>query len=200
MNLIQGIDMFEMLNQIDLLDNNESRFYIGSIILCLECLHSQGIIYRDLKPENLMIQSNGYLRLIDMGTAKILSKNEKTFSIIGTPHYMAPEVIQGRGYSFYADLWALGICMFEFQCGYVAFGEDEDDPFEIYKIVLTKDHSYPDYFMDEENEQARFFMDLLLSKIPEARCNEDYTLLKGHPWFEGFNWNDLLEARITPPY
>jgi cGMP-dependent protein kinase len=146
--------MFEMLNQIDLLDNNESRFYIASIILCLEYLHSQNIIYRDLKPENIMIQSNGYLRMIDLGTAKILSKNEKTFSVIGTPHYMAPEIVQGRGYTFYVDLWALGICMFEFQCGYVPFGEDEDDPFEIYKVVLTKEHEYPDYFLDDENELA----------------------------------------------
>ena len=54
--------------------------------------------------------------------------------------------------------------------------------------------------MNEENELARSFMDLLLSKIPEARCNEDYTLLKGHPWFEGFNWNDLFEEKMTPPY
>jgi cGMP-dependent protein kinase len=93
MGIIQGIDMFEMLNQIDLLDNDESRFYVGSIILCLEYLHSQNIIYRDLKPENLMVQSNGYLRMIDLGTAKILSQNEKTFSVIGTPHYMAPEIV-----------------------------------------------------------------------------------------------------------
>lgn len=90
--------------------------------------------------------------------------------------------------------------MFEFQCGYVPFGEDEDDPFEIYKVVLTKEHTYPDYFQDDENELAWQFIDLLLSKIPEARCNEDFTLLKGHPWFEGFNWNDLLEEKMTPPY
>jgi len=77
-----------------LLDNDESRFYVGSMLLCLEYLHSNNIIYRDLKPENTMIDNQGYLWLIDMGTSKLLDKkNPRTFTVIGTPHYMAPEII-----------------------------------------------------------------------------------------------------------
>lgn len=76
-----------------------------------------------------MVGVDGYIKLIDMGTAKILKDNERTFTMIGTPHYIAPEVIQGRGYSYMVDYWALGIMMFEFQCGYVPFGEYEEDPF-----------------------------------------------------------------------
>lgn len=91
---VQGLDMFDMIRQVDLLDNDESRFYIGSMLICLEYLHSRNIIYRDLKPENTMIDSRGYLHLIDMGTSKILDPKEpRTFTCLGTPHYMAPEII-----------------------------------------------------------------------------------------------------------
>ena len=78
----------------------------------MEYLHSvHHIVYRDIKPENLMVDDKGYLKLIDMGTAKEL-KNQKTFTIIGTPHYMAPEVISGKGYNYNADLWSIGTCDF----------------------------------------------------------------------------------------
>ena len=74
-------------------------------------------MYRDLKPENLMIDHKGFGTLIDMGTAKFLPKTTlRTYTLIGTPHYMAPEVIRGKGYSFSVDLWSLGICLYEFLC------------------------------------------------------------------------------------
>jgi cGMP-dependent protein kinase len=78
------------------------------MLLMMEYIHSvHHIVYRDIKPENLMIDDKGYMKLIDMGTAKEL-KNQKTFTIIGTPHYMAPEVISGKGYNYMADLWSIG--------------------------------------------------------------------------------------------
>ena len=80
----------------------------------MEYLHTiHNIVYRDIKPENLMVDEFGYLKLIDMGTAKLLNTanggTNKTFTIIGTPHYMAPEVISGKGYNYMADLWSIGI-------------------------------------------------------------------------------------------
>ena len=94
------------------------------MILCMEYLHSRNIVYRDIKPENIMVDSYGYIKLIDMGTAKFLkSKAGKTFTIIGTPHYMAPEILSGKGYSFPVDIWSIGICCFEFMCGGVPFAE-----------------------------------------------------------------------------
>lgn len=77
--------------------------------------------------------------LIDLGTAKFLGNCEdkhKTFTIIGTPHYMAPEILSGKGYSFYCDLWSIGICMYEFMCGGVPYGEDLDDPYDIAEEIL----------------------------------------------------------------
>ena len=81
------------------------------MILAIEYLHSKKIVYRDLKPENIMIDEFGYLKLIDMGTAKILKSSQgvsKTFTILGTPHYMAPEILKSKGYGLAVDLWSVG--------------------------------------------------------------------------------------------
>ena len=85
--------------------------------------------------------------MIDLGTSKVMNNNEKnprTFTIIGTPHYMAPEVLAGKGYSYFCDLWSIGVCMYEFMCGAVPYGEDLDDPYEIHEIILkTRKLKYP---------------------------------------------------------
>lgn len=111
------------------------------MILSLEYLHSKSIIYRDIKPENIMVDHTGYLFLIDMGAAKLLNPNSskksvaRTFTIIGTPHYMAPEIIKGKGYTYSADLWSVGICLYEFMCGMVPYAEEASDPYEIYEEI-----------------------------------------------------------------
>lgn len=104
----------------------------------MEYLHTHHIVYRDIKPENVMVDHHGYIRLIDMGTAKILKGKGRTFTIIGTPHYMAPEIINGKGYSYSVDLWSIGICLYEFMCGGVPFAEDAEDPYEIYEEITKK--------------------------------------------------------------
>ena len=92
----------------------ESLFYVGQILLQLEYLHFHQIIYRDLKPENIIVKANGYLSLIDMGTAKFLQRKSpkdviRTFTVLGSPHYLAPEIMEGKGYSFEVDIYSLGI-------------------------------------------------------------------------------------------
>jgi cGMP-dependent protein kinase len=93
--------------KLGLLNKSESQFYVASMILMMEYMHTiHSLVYRDLKPENLMVDDAGYLKLIDMGTAKPITG--KTFTMIGTPHYMAPEVLSGKGYNQMADLWSVG--------------------------------------------------------------------------------------------
>jgi len=95
----------------------------------MEYLHLNNIIYRDIKPENIMIDEKGFMKLIDLGTAKHLkNKNGRTYTIIGTPHYMAPEILTGKGYTYSVDLWSIGICLYEFMCGNVPYAEDAEDP------------------------------------------------------------------------
>lgn len=98
----------------------------------------------DYKVFLILMIHKGYLKLIDMGTAKFLKgKIGRTTTIIGTPHYMAPEIFTGKGYSFNVDLWSIGIVLFEFMCGYVPFAERKEDPFEIYEEIMISNVSFP---------------------------------------------------------
>merc|ERR1719313_2610357 len=106
-------------------------FYIGCLVLALETLHERSIVFRDLKPENVMLDVQGYLKLIDFGIAKKLETGGgRAFTMIGTPHYMAPEVIRGKGYGSEVDIWGLGVILYELVCGFLPFGEDLDDPID----------------------------------------------------------------------
>jgi len=130
---IPGSMLFDVIRELDEIDTIEAQFYTSSIILTLECLFKHQIVYRDLKPENIMVDQKGYVKLIDMGTGKILKNDtERTFTVIGTPHYMAPEILTNQGYNCLCDLWSLGVVLFEMLCGYFPLGDDEDDPYMVY--------------------------------------------------------------------
>jgi cGMP-dependent protein kinase len=124
MEYIEGEDLFDTMTKMIYLSEENTKFLVSQILCVLEHLHSSKIIYRDLKPENIMMCTDGYLKLVDMGTAKKLKieKRYRTNTIIGTPHYMAPEIITGKGYSFYVDLWSMGVIMYELLCGKLPFG------------------------------------------------------------------------------
>ncbi len=148
-----------------------------------------------------MVDEMGYPHLIDLGTAKILKNNlKKTYTILGTPHYMAPEILQGTGYGFNIDLWSLGICMFEFMCGFVPFGEEEEDPYVVYQLITSSELKYPEYFLTTQNKQTKDFIDTLLNRIPEFRLGDSFSTLKSHKWFEDFDWNTLTEKTMKSPY
>ncbi len=104
------------MRNIGLLSTEDSQFYAGSIILILEYFNDNQIVSRDIKPENFMIDSKGYMKLINLSTSKIIrtenNQISKTFTIIGTPHYMAPDIILGKGYNNLVDLWSLGVCLY----------------------------------------------------------------------------------------
>ena len=136
LDYLKGKELFSVIRDIGLLNKEQAQFYIASIILAVNYLHQKKIIFRDIKPENIMVLENGYIKLIDFGTAKELK--DKTNSIIGTPHYMAPEVILGDLYSFEIDYWSIGICLYEFCCGILPFGDNEEDPLNIYMAVLNE--------------------------------------------------------------
>ena len=136
MDYIKGKELFDVIRDIGLLNKFQAQFYGASLMLAVEYLHERKFIYRDIKPENVMILENGYIKLIDFGTAKAIT--DKTTTIIGTPHYMAPEVILGDGYSFQVDFWSIAICIYEFICGAVPFGETAEEPMDVYLSIINE--------------------------------------------------------------
>ena len=201
MEFVKGLDLFDALRKMGLLNEDDSRFYVAALILMMEHLHERNIIYRDLKPENVMVDEDGYPKLIDFGTAKIVAN--RTYTVIGTPHYMAPEVIMGKGYSTTADFYGIGVLLYEFICGKVPFGEDEDDPYAIYQKVLQHHIAYPDFL--DSKFPAKALIEQLLNTNPGMRTGGGIEQLKSHRWFSGYDWvsttQDRLYSReIRPPY
>jgi cGMP-dependent protein kinase len=157
---------------MDFLESPQAAFYISSMILSIEYLHSFRVVYRDIKPENIMVNEKGQLRLIDMGTAKVLgSKGEiaRTYTILGTPHYMAPEILLGKGYGLKVDLWSIGVCLFEFMCGMVPFGDECEEPYDVYQQVISQKLSFPSYFYVPKNKNAAKMMTQLMNRSADGR-------------------------------
>jgi len=193
---VRGIEMFELLKKRNAFSDTDAKFYTACVIAILEHLHERDIIHRDINPENLLIDEEGYVKLVDFSKAKVVPS--RTFSIVGSPHYMAPEVITGKGYGAAADLWSLGIMIYEFFCGGVPFGEEEEEPIIIYEKILEHRVVYPAYF--EAGFPARPLVEQLLSKNPAMRLGSSFENLKNHPWFEGFEWDRLMSREMQPPY
>ena len=138
-----------------------------------------------------MVDYKGSTIIVDMGTAKILRSEDgyKTFTILGTPHYMAPEILTSKGYGLNVDLWSIGIILYEFMCGYVPFGEECEDPYDVYQQIVKQKLSYPPFFQTKDNRSAQSFIELLLSRNAEARKNgSSFASIKAHKWFEPLDW------------
>ena len=191
---IKGKELWEVIRDIGLLNKEQTQFYGASILLAMDYLHKQKIIYRDLKPENVMVNVKGYIKIIDFGTVKEIQ--DRTSTIIGTSHYMAPEITKGEGYSFQVDIWSIAICMYEFFCGKLPFGEEYDDPMDIYRAVSKEELTFPNFVHDEKFMQL---MNKMLKKNPTNRLWK-IKQIKQDPYFVDFDWNKLISLSYPPPY
>ena len=179
--------------QEQLKNKTETRFFISFLLVILNYLNSKNIIHRDLKPDNIMIDNNGYLKIIDFGTAVCITNFTSTMT--GTPHYISPEVLMGKGYSFSCDYWSVGIITHEIYYNFYPFGNNSTDPIDVYKEVLKKEINLP---LNGE-QSVNSFIKCLLKKIVSKRiCN--FESLKKHAFFKGFNWGDLIDFQMVPPY
>jgi len=184
--LITGGELHGAIRQIPtVLSRAQAQFYTGSLLIVLEELADKGIVYRDLKPENVMLDAQGYLKLIDFGIAKKLDEGKsRTFTMIGTPHYMAPEVMRGHGYGTEVDLWSLGVILFEFVIGYLPFADELEDPTEVCTAVLKEQVSFPSRYRDQP---ARDLMLGLLHKQPKKRLGsgiDGFEEVKNYEFFK----------------
>ena len=191
---IKGKELWDVIRDIGLLNKEQTQFYIASILLAINHLHKKKIIYRDIKPENVMVNSKGYIKIIDFGTVKEIE--DRTSTVIGTSHYMAPEITKGEGYSFEVDIWSIAICMYEFFCGKLPFGEDLEDPMDIYRAVCKEELSFPNFVHDEK---YMALMNKMLKKNPAQRLWK-FEQIKTDPYFSDFDWNKLISLSYPPPY
>ena len=193
---IKGRGMNKYLNsrsQIKYLNEKETIFYTANILLALDYLNSRQVCHRDLKPDNIIIDEKGYLKIIDFGTSIIIDKNY-TNTVTGTPHYMAPEILLGQGYGFSCDYWSLGIIAYETYYGIYPFGRNAKDPIDVYKEVIKKDVIYN----GGVNKIIQLIGGLLTKNETHRICSLEKA--KQYDAFKDFDWEGLKEFKILPQY
>jgi protein kinase A len=144
MEFISGGELFNVLRKAKVLPLPAAKFYAVEVLLALEYLHSKGIIYRDLKPENILLDQFGHVKLVDFGFAKYTTGT--TWTLCGTPAYIAPETLAGKGYTKAVDWYALGILIYEMIAGYPPFNEHQD--MKMYEQIIQRPIQFPINFDD----------------------------------------------------
>ena len=160
-----------------------------------EYLHSRDIVYRDLKPENIMISDDGYLKLIDYGFAKVVTK--RTYTICGTPEYIAPEILLNKGHSKPVDWWTFGILLSEMRAGHAPFVDD--DPMNIDKKIINTKPRYPDGFDSKLKSLVKHLLRRDLSKR-YGNLVGGVSDIKDHRFFQAISQPEMLAKRIQAPY
>ena len=189
---LQGGDMFRMLKIFRALPLEQARFYCTELVCAICHLHCRGIIYRALKPENVVIDKDGHLRLVDFGMAKRIRDGEKTYTMCGTPDYMAPEIILAVGHNEAADWWTLGILLYEILTGRPPFMDKT--PTGLYEKILNSSIS----FGKIGDFETQNLLKRLLEKNPADRI--DMKRIQKHDFFRGIEWRDVLKKKIKPPH
>ena len=198
MPFIRGGELFQHLRTEKFFKEDKARFYAASMGIALEYLHNHGIVYRDIKPENILIGEDGYLKLIDFGMAKMLKGNEKAMSFCGTPEYLAPEIITGEGHNRAADWWSYGILLFEMLCGIPPFYCENTE--RMYDLITNAELRFPKRIQLSEN--AKDLIKKLLIKKQDKRLGAEkgFEEIKSHPFFQGFDFDALLAKKLEAPF
>ena len=198
MPFVRGGELFQHLRSEKFFKEDKARFYAASIGIALDYLHNNGIIYRDIKPENILIGEDGYLKLIDFGMAKMVQGNEKATSFCGTPEYLAPEIITGEGHNRAADWWSYGILIFEMLCGIPPFYCENTE--RMYDLITNAELRFPKRIPLSDN--AKDLIKKLLVKKQDKRLgvNKGFEEIKAHPFFQGFDFEALLNKKMEPPF
>jgi len=196
MDFINGGELFHHLAIEKRFTDERAKFYAAEIIAGMEYLHAAGVIYRDLKPENLLLNKKGHIVMTDFGLSKegLHSEDSRTATFCGTPEYLAPEIIKGDDYTKAIDWWSVGTLIYEMLTGLPPFyTEDEEN---MYHKIITADIDFSKHHFTPE---AQDIIKQFLIRDPNQRL-QDPNLIKRHPWFKSIDWEKLERMEITPPY
>mmetsp|Transcript_27104 Transcript_27104/g.56432 ORF Transcript_27104/g.56432 Transcript_27104/m.56432 type:complete len:740 (-) Transcript_27104:275-2494(-) len=195
LEILLGGELFRTLRCEGQFPESWSRFYAASVMLAFCQIHNKKIAYRDLKPENLVMDAEGYLKVVDFGLAKKL-EGGKTWTLCGTPDYLAPEVILNEGHDWAVDYWALGVLIYEMTAGTPPFYAE--DPMEVYEKILSGHVSIPSNFSRGLGELVKKLLKTYQSKRLGRTKGGTSSVMK-QKWFSGFDWNSLLARELEVP-
>lgn len=191
---IPGGEVFSHLRTLQHFELDVVRFYAAEILLVFQMMHTNNIIYRDLKPENLLFDQNGHIKFIDFGFAKKIE--DRTYTLCGTPEYLAPEIIRGEGASYGSDWWAYGVLIYEMLVGETPFVDVNEN--KMYQMICRGQVKYPSCVDAITKSLLEGFFQVDQSKrlgCTAAGAEE----IKAHPWFQGIDWNKVYNHRYQPP-
>ncbi|XP_044017383.1 cAMP-dependent protein kinase catalytic subunit 1-like [Aphidius gifuensis] len=193
---INGGELFTHLRKMGKFKENQSIFYASQVALAIEYLHNCHLVYRDLKPENILIDNNGYLKLTDFGFCKKID-NGRTYTICGTPEYIAPEIILSKGYGKTVDWWSYGVLIYEMNAGYAPFYSS--DPMKIYERITDGKYKCPTSFTFNLKDIIKNLLQIDLTRRYGNLKNGTLDI-KNHQWFCNINWQQIYERKYQPDY
>ncbi|XP_067845193.1 ribosomal protein S6 kinase alpha-2 [Heptranchias perlo] len=198
LDFLRGGDLFTRLSKEVMFTEEDVKFYLAELALALDHLHGLGIIYRDLKPENVLLDEDGHIKITDFGLSKeAVDHDKRAYSFCGTIEYMAPEVVNRRGHAQSADWWSFGVLMFEMLTGSLPFqGKDRK---ETMALILKAKLGMPQFLSPE----AQSLLRALFKRNPGNRLGagpDGVEEIKRHCFFGTIDWNKLYRKEIKPPF
>jgi len=197
MNFANGGELFSHLKKEKRFSEDRARFYVAEITLGLKYLHARDIVYRDLKPENVLLAKDGHIVLTDFGLSKMLKETERTKTFCGTPEYLAPEILLKKGHGKPVDWWSFGTLLYEMIVGIPPFYSR--DIREMYEMILESDLFIPDLV----SATAADLLARLLIRDPRRRLGSgpDGPLeVMRHSFFASVDWEALYRREVKPPF
>ena len=193
---VPGGELFTYMVQYDKFDDEEAKFFVAQLALALEHMHKSDIAYRDVKPENMLVDKDGYIKVCDFGFARVIPRGQRAYTMCGTPEYIAPEILRGKGHGVAPDIWSLGIFAYELLCGRTPFEGGSSRGTHV--NILNGAVRFPTFV----TPLARDFISKLLVQDENSRLGcgvGGFAAIFSHPWLASLDLEALKQRKLRSP-